>query len=99
MNAMFDRLYDESETSNVDFFGYASERARYDFAIVFTNRFFGKPLVICMQTGRSSLLSADDTANTENLQKIFAISSPDEAKELAVILKQRLPFLELNEQY
>jgi len=55
---MFDHLYDESESAKVDFFGYASERARYDFAIVFTNRFFGKPLVVCMQTGRSSLLCA-----------------------------------------
>jgi hypothetical protein len=99
MNAMLDRLYDESESANVNFFGYASERARYDFAIVFTNRFFGKPLVVCMQTGRSSLLCADDTVNTENLQKIFAIDSMDEAKELALILQQRLPSLEMNQQY
>jgi hypothetical protein len=99
MIAMFDRLYEESETSKVVFFGYASERARYDFAIVFTNGFFGKPLVVCMQTGRSSLLCADDTANIEYLQKIFAIVDAEEAKELALILQQRLPFLELNEQY
>ncbi|MCI3921478.1 DUF3055 domain-containing protein [Paenibacillus sp. TRM 82003] len=96
---MFDRLYDEAETSKVDFFGYASERARYDFAIVFTNRFFGKPLVICMQTNRSSLLCADDLENTENLQKLFAIESAEEAGELAVILQQRLPYLEMKEQY
>jgi len=93
---MFDHLYDENES---DFFGYASERARYDFAIVFTNRFFGKPLVVCMQTGRSSLLSADDLSDTENLQRTFAIDNEEEAGELAMLLKQRLPYLELNEQY
>ncbi|HZG56667.1 DUF3055 domain-containing protein [Paenibacillus sp.] len=96
---MFDHLYDESESAKVDFFGYASERARYDFAIVFTNRFFGKPLVVCMQTGRSSLLCADDLTNTENLQRTFAIENEEEAGELAMLLKQRLPYLELKEQY
>lgn len=96
---MFDHLYDTSENAKVDFFGYASERARYDFSIVFTDSFFGKPLVVCMQTGRSSLLCADDIENTENLQKLFAITSSEEAEELAVILKQRLPYLETKEQY
>lgn len=96
---MFDRLYDETENAKVDFFGYASERARYDFSIVYTNRFFGKPLVVCMQTGRSSLLCAEDLADTSHLGKTFAIDHEDEVKELAIILKQRLPFLEMNEQY
>lgn len=96
---MFDHLYDTSETAKVDFFGYASERARYDFAIVYTDSFFGKPLVVCMQTGRSSLLCADDVKNTEYLQKLFAISSLEEAEELSVIMKSRLPYLETKEQY
>ncbi len=96
---MFDPLYDESENAKVDFFGYASQRARYDFAIVFTNRFFGKPLVVCMQTGRSSLLCADDLANTDTLQRMFSIGEEAEARELAILLKQRLPYLEFKEQY
>jgi len=96
---MFDRLYEESEQSKVEFFGYATEQARYDFAIVYTNRFFGKPLVVCMQTGRSSLLSADDLANTDHLQRVFSLPSGEEAEDLAVILRQRLPHLEMNEQY
>jgi hypothetical protein len=96
---MFDHMYDESENAKVDFFGYASQRARYDFAIVFTNRFFGKPLVVCMQTGRSSLLCADDLANTDYLQRTFSIAEEAEARELAILLKQRLPYLEFKEQY
>ncbi|WP_202914651.1 DUF3055 domain-containing protein [Paenibacillus antri] len=96
---MFDHMYDETENAKVDFFGYASERARYDFAIVYTNRFFGKPLVVCMQTGRSSLLCADDLANTENLQRTFAIADAEEARELAALLKQRVPLLDFKEQY
>ncbi|WP_199617747.1 DUF3055 domain-containing protein [Paenibacillus alkalitolerans] len=96
---MFERLYDVSESTTVEFFGYVSERARYDFAIVHTDSFFGKPLVVCMQTGRSSLLCADDAANTEYLQKLYGIDTIEEAQELSVIMQQRLPFLETKEQY
>ena len=96
---MLDLMYDESENVKVDFFGYASQETRYDFAIVFTNRFFGKPLVVCMQTGRSSLLSAEDLDNVEYLQQKFSLEGAAAAGELAVLLKQRVPNLELNEQY
>jgi hypothetical protein len=96
---MFDRLYEETEQAKVVFFGYASEHARYDFAIVFTDNFFGKPLVVCMQTGRSSLLCADDAVNKEYLQKTFGIHTEAEAEELSIIMQQRLPFLEMKEQY
>lgn len=96
---MWEPMYEETENAKVEFFGYASDRARYDFAIVFTKRFFGKPLVVCMQTGRSSLLSADDLENTEALQRLFSIGRAEEAGELAVLLKQRLPNLPLSEQY
>lgn len=96
---MFESFYDDTENAKVDFFGYASELARYDFAIVYTNRFFGKPLVVCMQTGRSSLLDPDDLKDTEGLQKTFAIKKAEEAEELATILKVRLPLMEFKEQY
>ncbi|WP_166238231.1 DUF3055 domain-containing protein [Paenibacillus turpanensis] len=96
---MFERLYDTIESTQVNFIGYISERARYDFAIVHTDNFFGKPLVVCMQTGRSSLLSAEDVVDLEHLQRSFAISSKEEAQELSVFMQQRLPDLGLKEQY
>jgi hypothetical protein len=88
---MFERLYETSETTKVDFVGFTSEKARYDFGLVYTNQFFGKPLVICMQTGRSSLLCAEDAQNIEMLQKKFGITDEEEARELSVFLQTRLP--------
>jgi len=56
----YERLYDESEKVKVRFVGFVSDHGRYDFGIIYTKMFFGKPLVVCMQTGRSSLLSQED---------------------------------------
>ncbi|MCI1692228.1 DUF3055 domain-containing protein [Aneurinibacillus aneurinilyticus] len=88
---MFERLYDTSETTKVNFVGFASENARYDFGLVYTNQFFGKPLVICMQTGRSSLLCAEDAKNIDVLKKKFAINEDEEARELSTFLQGQLP--------
>jgi hypothetical protein len=96
---MFEKLYDESENVNVQFVGFTTENVRYDFGIVFTNMFFGKPLVICMQTGRSSLLSSEELEDIDHLQKVFRIHSYEEAQELAVYLKETLPYASFDTQY
>lgn len=95
---MFDKLYEEMERATIHFAGYASEKNRYDFAIIFTEQFFGKPIVMCMQTGRSALLCVDDLNNVDYLQKSFSVR-PDEAEELSLFLRQRLPSMELQDQY
>lgn len=95
---MFERLYDASEQANIQFVGYASDRARYDFGIVYTSAFFGKPLIICMQTNRSSLLDYDDLDNVLYLQRAFHLA-PAEADEVSSFLKQLLPTMHVKEQY
>ncbi|MBD1371274.1 DUF3055 domain-containing protein [Hazenella sp. IB182357] len=89
--SLFDRLYDDAEQAKVRFVGFVSENGRYDFGIIYTNMFFGKPLVVCMQTGRSSLLSLEDMDNLEYLQKVFNLKSREEADEIAVFFKNNLP--------
>jgi len=89
--ATFERLYDESEKAKIRFVGFVSDHGRYDYGIVYTHLFFGKPLVICMQTGRSSLLSTEDVENIEYLKQIFNLQSHEEAEELAIFLKENLP--------
>lgn len=89
--SLYERLYDESEKAKVRFVGFISEYGRYDFGIVYTHMFFGKPLVVCMQTGRSSLLSLEDADNLEYLQKIFNLKSKIEAEEISLFFKNNLP--------
>jgi hypothetical protein len=96
---MFEPLYDMTESSNVNFVGCASESSRFDFAIVYTSHFFGKPLVVCMQTGRSAPLSADDLKDSDLLRSRFLVTDDRTAEEVAAVLRSRLPTLELQDQY
>lgn len=96
---MFDRLYDLTEQSQVNFVGFVSEHSRYDFSIVYTKEFFGKPLIICMQTGRSSLMCHDDLSNLDHLKRVFNIKESEQAQELSTFLQQRIPVLPYSEQY
>ncbi|MBA4547599.1 DUF3055 domain-containing protein [Thermoactinomyces intermedius] len=91
--SLYERLYDEAEQAKVRFVGFISDNGRYDYGIVYTNMFFGKPLVVCMQTGRSSLLSLEDAENLDYLQRIFHLRSMDEAREVSIFLKSCLPAL------
>lgn len=94
--SLFERLYDESENAKIRFVGFVSEHGRYDYGIVYTHLFFGKPLVVCLQTGRSSLLSLEDVENTEYLKQIFNLQSTEETEEVAAFLKSNLPAESVN---
>lgn len=96
---LFERLYDEQESVKAQFVGFTTEDGRYDFGIVYTNMFFGKPLVVCMQTGRSTLLCADDIDNVEHVMKVFQIQSLKEARNVSSFFKRRLPTLSFDAQY
>ncbi|WP_126425904.1 DUF3055 domain-containing protein [Brevibacillus marinus] len=93
----FDNLYDLHEMANVRFMGFATENKRYDFGIVFTRRFFGKPLVICMQTGQSTLLSSEEVRVPSYLKQVFRLPCEEEAKQLSEYLQDHIPPLPFEE--
>ncbi|KAB2337355.1 DUF3055 domain-containing protein [Cytobacillus depressus] len=95
----FERLYDEHENVKVRFVGFTTEHTRYDFGIVYTNLFFGKPLVVCMQTGRSTLLDPKDLEDPEHLQHAFKIENHLQAEDLCEFLKITLPSTTFHTQY
>ncbi|MBM4764360.1 DUF3055 domain-containing protein [Bacillus sp. B15-48] len=96
---LFEKLYDEQENVKVRFVGFTTEESRYDFGIVHTNMFFGKPLIVCMQTGRSALLDSSDLNNIEYLQKAFHIKESIQAADLAEFFKTELPIMPFQPQY
>lgn len=95
---MLDHLYEVTEQATVSFVGWATEQVRYDFALIYSNHFIGKTLVICMQTGRSTLLCADDL-RPELLQVKFNLPHADAAIEAAQLLRTRIQPLEVQDQY
>ncbi len=96
---MFDKLYEELEQGRVRFLGFTTNDIRYDFGIVYTSMFFGKPIVICMQTGRSSLLGPYDLENVQHLSEVFRLPSEEEARDVADILRFYLPNPSLETEY
>jgi len=96
---MFEHLYDEAEQTNVNFIGCISENARYDFSIIYTNHFFGKPLVVCMQTGRSAVIGTEDLNHVDYIQKMFHITDRKVGEDLAVLLRSRIPAVGVSDQY
>ncbi|MGM9986668.1 MAG: DUF3055 domain-containing protein [Bacillaceae bacterium] len=95
----FEKLYNESENANVRFIGFMTNDVRYDYGIIYTSMFYGKTLVVCIQTGRSCLLGPDDMFNIEYIQEIFKITSTEEAKSLAEALSGLLSHTNYAEQY
>ncbi|MEH7355894.1 DUF3055 domain-containing protein [Neobacillus drentensis] len=96
---IFDKLYDENENAKVRFIGFTTEDTRYDFGIIYTNLFFGKPLVVCMQTGRSTLLDPKDVEDIDYLQTVFRISDKQQAANLAEFFSITLPSIPFVTQY
>ncbi|MEH7108020.1 DUF3055 domain-containing protein [Bacillus sp. JJ1764] len=96
---LFYKLYDEHEKVKVRFIGFTTEDTRYDFGIIYTNMFFGKPLVVCMQTGRSTLLDPKDIEDIEHLQNVFRIQDQQQALDLAEFFKSALPEMPFVTEY
>ncbi|MGG5253101.1 DUF3055 domain-containing protein [Neobacillus sp. SM06] len=96
---LFEKLYDEHENVKVRFVGFTTDDTRYDFGIVYTSMFFGKPLVVCMQTGRSTLLDPKDIEDLDHLQNVFRIREKYQAADLAEFFRETLPSIPFVTQY
>jgi hypothetical protein len=96
---LFAKLYDEHENVKVRFVGFTTEHIRYDFGIVYTNMFFGKPLIVCMQTGRSALLDPKDIEDLDHIQNVFRIKDRQQAADLAEFFMETLPSTPFTTQY
>lgn len=83
-------LYDETEQGTTRFVGFATDHARYDLAIVTTAHFYGKKLVVAIQSGRSAILNDDDAQNAHYIMDVFGISNEHEAEELSEFLTSNL---------
>jgi hypothetical protein len=96
---LYESLYDESERTEVRFVGFVSDDARYDFGIIYTKQFFGKPLVVCMQSGRSTLMCSDEALRVDHIQQVFRITNEEEANRLSTFFRNTLPPILMETQY
>lgn len=70
-------LYDESEDTKTRFVSFMGENQRFDLAITNTSRYYGKKLVLNMQSSRYAIIGTDDLEEENYLEHIFQLDEED----------------------
>ncbi|PRO64767.1 SAV0927 family protein [Alkalicoccus urumqiensis] len=86
--SIYRELYNVSEKADVQFTGVDIAGDRYDFAILYTSMFYGKSLVICMHTGRQTLLEYEHLDDISNLSGMLHVDDEEDMEILASFLKE-----------
>lgn len=92
----FDILVDETECQTAKYFCFAAEMERYDFTIFYSQRFFGKQIVISLQNGQMVLMSSEDIEHPEIWANKFSVHPSDvkHVQEFFHMVLDREPTLE-----
>lgn len=88
---MLINMYDENETTQTRYVGFVGNH-RWDLAITRTAHFYGKSLVIDLQSGRTGILNQDDLAEDKIhlLAETFGLTDEEQTEELAEFLRSAL---------
>lgn len=82
-------LYDDTEQTRTRFISFMGENQRFDIAIMTTSRYYGKQLILDMQTNRFAIIGNDDLDEPGYLEYAFKMSEED-ANELRTFLYEIL---------
>ncbi|SIR26045.1 Protein of unknown function [Peribacillus simplex] len=80
-------LYNDVVDSKTRFISFMGEESRFDLAITTTDRFYGKKLVLNMQSNRFAIIGPDDLEEEGYLEHAFQLSE-EEAEELRHFLME-----------
>lgn len=78
-------LYDETEDTKTRYVSFMGENERFDLAIVSTNRYYGKKLVLNMQSNRFAIIGHDDLDEPGYLEEAFQLNE-EKGRELREFL-------------
>ncbi|KGX89790.1 DUF3055 domain-containing protein [Pontibacillus marinus] len=80
-------LYDDQEETNTRFVSFMGENHRYDLAIMTTDRYYGKKIVIDLQGSHYAIIGQDDVEEPGYLEHVYNLTEV-EAEELREFLRQ-----------
>jgi hypothetical protein len=80
-------LYDDTEATETRFVSFMGEQQRYDLAIIKTERYYGKHLILDLQGNRFAIIGNDDLEEPGYLESIFKLTE-EEAGELKDFLDE-----------
>jgi hypothetical protein len=82
-------LYDDKENTKTRYVSFVGETQRFDLAIIQTQRFYGKHLVLDLQSNRFAIIGPDDLEEEGYLEFAFQLSEA-EAAELRAFLNETI---------
>ncbi|WP_064092869.1 DUF3055 domain-containing protein [Rossellomorea aquimaris] len=80
-------LYDDMENTRTRFVSFMGEEQRYDLAIVQTDRYYGKSLVLDLQGSLFAIMGRDDLEEPGYVERVFKLTE-EEANELREFLSE-----------
>jgi hypothetical protein len=78
-------LYDDTVQVNTRFVSFMGENLRFDLAIIISDRYYGKKLVLDIQGGRFAIIGQDDLDEPGYIEDVFNLNEED-AEELRSFL-------------
>lgn len=82
-------LYNDMENTKTRFVSFMGETTRFDLAIMYSDRFFGKTLVLDIQGNRFAIIGPDDLDEEGYIEQAFNLSKI-EATELRSFLLETI---------
>ncbi len=73
-------LYDDTYDTKTRFVSFMGESSRIDLALLRTDRFYGKTLVMDMQGSRFAIIGTDDLDEPGVLEHAFGLSEEEAAE-------------------
>jgi hypothetical protein len=83
-------LYDDTEDTYTRYVSFVGEHGRYDLAIMQSTRFFGKSLVMNMQSNRFGIIGSDDIEEEGYIAHILDLES-EQGEEVEGFLRDVYP--------
>lgn len=74
-------LYDDREKTMTRYVSFVGKSNRFDLAITTTDRFYGKMLILNLQSSRFAIIGEDDLEEPGYLEYIYQLPE-EEAEEL-----------------
>lgn len=78
-------LYDETENTKTRYISFMGEHQRFDLALMQTDRYYGKRIVLDIQGSRFTIIGRDDLEEPGYLEHAFRLTE-EEAEELRSFL-------------
>lgn len=82
-------LYDDTEDTRTRFVSFMGQHQRFDLAIMMSDRYFGKKIVLDIQKGKFAIIGSDDLEEPGYLEYAYDLKE-DEAKELREFLYETM---------